>query len=443
MWPLFSPGMRSHSPWSREIALVVGLCLIAWWVGESIGVSLWLLVLCLGGWLGWHLYNLRLLIVGLESGGRRLPKATPGLWGEVFRRMRLGSRRGRDHKKQVRRLLSEFSLSAKALPDATVVLNHKFEIQWTNRVARQTLKLPKSDMGKAITALIQYPAFRDWLQNQARNPVMEMEAPADSNRILSLRLVAYGHRQFLLVARDITERERLKAMHEQFVANASHELRTPLAVLQGAIEQMGSSIEIDSELKRPLSWMKRQSDRMQSILEDLLALARLEGHGNSREEWQPIPVYQLLEEICEDSVALSSAPQGHSMVLDVDSQAWVLGQRDSLYALFSNLIVNAVRHSPAGGEIRISWKRPSQGVRFCVSDSGPGIGAHHIPLLTKRFYRVDGGRSRQQGGTGLGLAIVKHVLDLYGVEIEIHSEFGKGASFGFTMAEEFLALPSS
>jgi two-component system phosphate regulon sensor histidine kinase PhoR len=139
---------------------------------------------------------------------------------------------------------------------------------------------------------------------------------------------------------------------------------------------------------------------------------------------------------CEQEVrALSKllTQQGHQLVFEADTPCEVAGVQAELFSAMSNLAANAVRYTPDGGRVHVSWKLLADGRgRFQVQDSGPGIAPEHLPRLTERFYRVDRSRSRETGGTGLGLAIVKHVAQRHGAELQIDSIVGNGSTFSIT-----------
>ena len=139
-------------------------------------------------------------------------------------------------------------------------------------------------------------------------------------------------------------------------------------------------------------------------------------------------VPELLTTLAEEAITLSGAAR-HVVQLDIDSREGLRGDAGELRTAFSNLVSNAIRHTPGGAEVLIRWWTAGDGAHFSVSDSGEGIAARHIPRLTERLYRVDAGRSRDTGGTGLGLAIVKHVLERHGAKLEISSKVGGGSTF--------------
>jgi two-component system phosphate regulon sensor histidine kinase PhoR len=129
----------------------------------------------------------------------------------------------------------------------------------------------------------------------------------------------------------------------------------------------------------------------------------------------------------------------HQLTFEVDNTLKVLGSEDELRSAISNLVYNAVNHTPAGTDIVVRWQHTPTGAEFSVEDNGPGIAPEHIPRLTERFYRVDKARSRQTGGSGLGLAIVKHAVNHHESRLDIQSTLGKGTRFSFVIPERLIA----
>jgi two-component system phosphate regulon sensor histidine kinase PhoR len=252
---------------------------------------------------------------------------------------------------------------------------------------------------------------------------------------LSLQLHPYGQGRRLLLSRDVTLIEQAEAMRRDFVANVSHEMRTPLTVLAGFVETLQTLDLSPQEVRRYLDLMATQSQRMQTLVSDLLTLSRLEGSplpGLS----ESFPVQALMTQCELDASALSSymGRAQHRLEFDLQGAADLIGVASELQSAFSNLVSNAVRYTPAGGQILVTWRLlPDGGGEFAVQDSGPGIAAEHLPRLTERFYRVDRSRSRESGGTGLGLAIVKHVLQRHGASLKIDSVVGQGSRFAVVL----------
>jgi two-component system phosphate regulon sensor histidine kinase PhoR len=257
-----------------------------------------------------------------------------------------------------------------------------------------------------------------------------LEIAPDHNRaiMLSLRITPFGERkrQRLIVARDVTTVYHLNMIRRDFVANASHELRTPLTVLTGFLETLSDSELTPEAHKRPIELMVNQSERMRSIVEDLLMLSRLEMDDRS-EDIGPVDIPKELELIIDEAEALSE--KCHEFKADIDRDLLVLGNQLELRSAFSNLVFNAVTHTPPGTRVHIEWHRKGFTPVFSVTDDGEGIAQQHIPRLTERFYRIDKARSRASGGTGLGLAIVNHVLNRHSARLFIASELGRGSTF--------------
>lgn len=221
--------------------------------------------------------------------------------------------------------------------------------------------------------------------------------------------------------------EKLETMRRDFVADVSHELRTPLTVIHGYLEMLCSK-DYDSQLKKIFQQMYQHSLRMGNVIEDLLLLSRLETIPEEAEAAQKILVAKVLHEL-RDALLPMSADKQHNVILEVDAELLLVGYLDELNSLFSNLMSNAIKYTPARGEITIKWYQKGTYAIFEVTDTGIGIAQQDIPRLTERFYRVDKARSRVSGGTGLGLAIVKHVLLRHNGELEIDSVLGEGSTF--------------
>jgi len=430
--------MYGMSPWRQETMLIIASLIALAIMGSVVDQSLLFVMFGLAAWLTWYISQMKKLLLWLEKSKKKLPEDTPGMWGYVYYRLLAQDRKSKSRKKKIRRIIKEFSASTRAMPDATVVLNDRFEIQWVNEAAIRMLGLRRNDTGQLITDLLRQPEFREWIyQNDMQGDYIN-RSPKDSLVSLMMRAVPYGNQQYLLVARDITERLRLDQMRQDFIANASHELRTPLSVLQGSMEMLEAKLDNDANLEKPLQWIRKQSERMQSILEDLLTLARLEAYRPERADLQEFNISELIRQISEEARFLSNKNGGHNWTVKLQDSSLILGNIEHFRILISNLIFNAVRYTPSGGSIMVLWERRASSLHFSVIDTGPGIPARDVPRLTERFYRVDVGRSRDTGGTGLGLAIVKHILDIYQSRLEVVSQLGRGSQFGFGLPLEYL-----
>jgi two-component system phosphate regulon sensor histidine kinase PhoR len=430
--------MQLPASWFKEFASLGVFLGMLWLLGAAAGYSGYLVLAGLLIYLGWHVFNLLRLVKWLDRKNKKLPGFTPGIWGHVYYRLEARKRKTARRKKQVRRLLKAFNTSSRALPDATVTLDRDFYIQWINDAAGTMLGMRRSDAGQPITNLIRHPDFHAYLDKAKFNEPLSLASPVSLDRELMLKIVPYGHKQYLLLARDVTRQNRLDQMRRDFIANASHELRTPLAVLQGSIEQLQLP-GVDEAGSKPLSRMQRQCERMKRILEDLLTLARLEGRqADTTPLLEVVSPAMLLRDVVEEARAFSEQNGGHNFVLELDDSFQLRVNMEDLLIICSNLVMNAVRYTPAGGTITTTLERRANNARISISDTGCGIPEQHLPRLTERFYRVDVGRSREAGGTGLGLSIVKHALEHYRSELEISSDLGKGSTFAFTIPAEFV-----
>jgi len=248
-----------------------------------------------------------------------------------------------------------------------------------------------------------------------------------------VQLHPYAGNRRLLLSRDVTAAEQAEAMRRDFVANVSHEIRTPLTVLAGFVETLQNLPLEASERARYLGLMSQQARRMQSLVDDLLVLSKLEGSPPpGAGEWTAVGA--LLAQCEQDARSLS---KGQVIAVAAAPPLEVSGSHAELLSALSNLVGNAIRYTPAQGKVEMACHLLADGrAQFEVRDTGPGIAAEHIPRLTERFYRVDRSRSRETGGTGLGLAIVKHVMHRHGGELRIASTVGVGSSFA-------LVLPAS
>jgi two-component system phosphate regulon sensor histidine kinase PhoR len=244
--------------------------------------------------------------------------------------------------------------------------------------------------------------------------------------VLEVQVFPYGDNHRLVLSQDVTEVERTDAMRRDFVANVSHELKTPLTVLSGFLETLRDLPLSVADRNRYLESMAQQSARMQNIIQDLLVLARLEGDARPPLN-ERVNMNMMAAQLREDALTLSAGR--HKIEFQIDNGLDLMGAESEIHSAMGNLLINAIRYTPAGGSIQVTWgERDGRGV-FCVADTGPGIPAEHIPRLTERFYRVDHSRSRDTGGTGLGLAIVKHVLQRHDAQLIVRSTVGEGSTF--------------
>jgi two-component system phosphate regulon sensor histidine kinase PhoR len=247
----------------------------------------------------------------------------------------------------------------------------------------------------------------------------------------------------IIVLHDTTELRRLERLRRDFVANVSHELKTPLSVIKACIEALIDGAVEDPEARKPfLEQIADQGERLHALILDLISLARIES-GEEVLDLQAVPVEAFVAD-CLDRHApraeakrqqLVAAPEGPPVA------AW--GDEEALGQILDNLVDNAVKYTPDGGTIRVSWRDTGETVELQVADSGPGIPERDLPRIFERFYRVDKARSRELGGTGLGLAIVKHLAQIMKGSVKAASTVGRGTTFTVTLPKAPAARPAA
>lgn len=423
-----------------------------------------LLFQLLGGWLGWYLPpnhlpwygglagvvagGLLWILLDLSRGVRVLQwlrlgdvsdvAVNRGLWGEVSDRARRLVRAREQQTRESENRLQDFLAALQASPNGVVLLDAQGRIEWCNQMASTHFGFDaQRDMLQHFVNLVRDPGFAAYFASG--NFLQSVTLPGRDNTPsrpvrLSVQLHPYGDGRRLLLSSDVTALEQAEAMRRDFVANVSHEIRTPLTVLTGFVETLRTLSLDEQERERYLSLMAQQAQRMQTLVNDLLMLSRLEGSPlPAATEW--VSMRLLMEQLEQEGRALSavlnaSAGPAHDLHFELPQEGEIAGTLGELLSALSNLVSNAIRYTPPGASVHVGWQWQADGrVEFVVRDSGPGIAPEHIPRLTERFYRVDRSRSRDTGGTGLGLAIVKHVAQRHGAELKIESALGKGSVF--------------
>ncbi len=410
--------------WLRTLLVAGGVALvpILFWFGSGPVAGLTVAVACLAAILAYQFWNYARLLTWL---GRLNGEAS---WGDVFYLLDKQTRFGHDRQQKAMADMEQMRVATSALPDALVVLDADNRIVWLNDAAERQLGLSQArDVGQFIYYLLRHARFTEWLTLDSYNQPLQMKSPVVPEQTLLIRMVPMPRNQRMLFAHDITEVERVDAMRRDFIANVSHELRTPITVIAGFLETFGEMAAPDpAAFQKYVHLMLEQSDRVRRLLDDLLALAKLEGDQDMKNETVDAPA--LMELLLNEARGLSQGR--HEVELLMTTRAKLIGRTEELHSAFGNLVSNAVRYTPPGGAVTLGWTLTRSGsAEFSVRDTGEGIEAQHIPRLTERFYRVDRGRSRATGGTGLGLAIVKHVLQRHQGKLRIESVVGKGSLF--------------
>jgi len=402
--------------------------LVAALMGSLLGAAVWFVLDCMRA-----RKTLQCLRFEESCGDQR----NSGVWGELLERAGRLFRSKDRARQEAESRLQDFLSALQASPSGVVLLDSHRSIEWCNQTAAAHFGLDLGrDLQQNIGNLVRDPGFAAYLAGRSFDHELLMPARHDTpNRPmrLSVQIHPYGGGRLLLLSHDVTALEQAEAMRRDFVANVSHEIRTPLTVLAGFVETLQTLELSDTERQDYLKLMAQQAARMQSLVNDLLTLSRLEGSPvPNTDTWTSARL--LMQGLEQEARALSTlvcgsaVPQQLHFACPFDGQ--LAGIFSELHSAMGNLVSNAVRYTPPGGRIHVGLCALADGqLLFEVRDSGPGIASEHLPRLTERFYRVDRSRSRETGGTGLGLAIVKHVTQRHGAELTIDSKLGQGSRF--------------
>lgn len=425
------------------------------WIKSVVRLCLFLLVFAA---IGWYLEDM-LLAVALGATGllfinywqlfklnrwlwhsrKMSPPSVSGLWEHIYEGIYYLQRRNRNKRKELGALVKRFREGSEALPDAAVVVDAKACIIWCNRLARLELGLRwPADAGRRLDNLIRHPEFIEYFHAGKYHYPIEVPSPLNAQKSFEYRIMPYGEEHLLLIARDVTRVSQLEEMRKDFVANVSHELRTPLTVINGYLEILPSSNELqDPFVGKAFQEMSAQTHRMQNLIEDLLVLSRIEA-SSERVYENTVDMAQMLTQVQLEAHALNKE-KGHIIEFHLTEGTLIYGVETELRSACSNLIFNAINYTPEQGKIDVFWGPHNDGMKFAVKDDGDGIEQRHLSRLTERFYRVDKARSRKTGGSGLGLSIVKHVLNHHNSHLQIVSEMDVGSEFFFQLEAEMIA----
>lgn len=425
---------------TRLIVITFITLIISWVMGEAFSATVgWMTaVICLALLLVhqlWHASKLTVLLLSPSYG--EVPVAM-GIWGEIYYRLHKLVKGWRDQVLEVEQQHQRFIQAIQASPNGVVMLNEDDQIEWCNAIAEKHFGLnARRDAMQRITHILRKPAFVQYIIRQNYREPVKLTGMGDFEQFsLEVQIFPYGDKQKLVLSQDISQIEKTDAMRRDFVANVSHELKTPLTVLAGFLETVSELDLNEQERDRYLEMMSVQTSRMKTLVEDLLTLAKLEGNPEPPIS-QVVNMPNMLARLKLDAEGLSQGK--HQISFDQNSDKNILGDDLELYSAFSNLVSNAVRYTPEGGKVCVTWAQIGEEIELCVSDTGPGIAAEHIPRLTERFYRVDRSRSRETGGTGLGMAIVKHVINRHHGELKIESTVGVGSRFCLVFPKQRIA----
>jgi signal transduction histidine kinase len=311
------------------------------------------------------------------------------------------------------------------LQEGVAAVNAQRQVILLNAPARRLLGITDA-VPFSADLLPRDPELRDALAGALAGEPSDPSEISLGGRTVMLTARPLHDRGGLLAFFDLTNTRRLEAVRRDFVANVSHELKTPITIIGGFAETLATDDPPASERRRFVEAIRGNARRMQRLVDDLLDLSRIESGG-----WVPKPERIDLRAAATEitaSFASAATERGVRLDLNIDHRAFALrADATALRQILSNLVDNALRHTPAGGRVTIFSEAAPDGLVLGVRDSGTGIPAEHLARIFERFYRVDPARSREAGGTGLGLAIVKHLVEAHGGRVIATSAQGRGA----------------
>ncbi len=324
--------------------------------------------------------------------------------------------------------------------EGLLLLDRNRKIYLANRTFKTLFNLKVEVRGKTIVEALRLHELDELLSRvDAEKQVLdyEIKLPDLQGRWLQVNAAAIansaGEREgTILVFHDLTRLKQLERQREEFVANVSHELRTPLSLIKGYVETLLDGARDNPEVaERFLKIIERNANRLDLLIQDLLTISALES-GRLRLELSAVGLHMLTEKVFTD---LHSKADNKSMTLVNElPEVNTRGDLNRLDQVLTNLVDNAIKYGRAEGRVTVGGRKLDDGkLEVFVRDDGPGIPPEALDRVFERFYRVDKARSRDQGGTGLGLSIVKHIVHAHGGEVWAESEFGKGATFFFTV----------
>ncbi|MFC5863001.1 ATP-binding protein [Acidicapsa dinghuensis] len=328
---------------------------------------------------------------------------------------------------------SELAALLDSMQEAVVAITREGSVSWSNAVM-QRITGTQIREGRALVHSVRDPDVLACAEGALRDREVRYGRATSlvPGRIFEINAAPMPGGGAVVVLHDVTSVEAAEKSRRDFIANVSHELRTPLTSISGYVETLLEDERPSPETTREfLAIILKNSNRMNRLTEDLLALASVESPDYVLHA-QPIRASSLLDDAIE-SLAGMVVDSGIEIESGGAPDNVVMADPDGMTQVFGNLIENAMKYGKSGGRIRVCAKMAGREVEFTVQDFGPGIASEHLGRIFERFYRVDKARSRESGGTGLGLAIVKHIVQAHGGHVWAESELGHGAAFHFTL----------
>jgi two-component system phosphate regulon sensor histidine kinase PhoR len=369
--------------------------------------------------------------IAAGDAGRELPGGGGGeevqLLGASLQRMKDSLQSAAERADTERRLTA---MVFEQLPDGLVVVDSRLHVMESNAHFAKMIGTP-APAGRALYDLLRhrdlYELFEATLKS--RETAEKVVRLAD-DLVWQVTVVALpeGSRGAAVgVVRDVTRLERTESMRRTFVGDVSHELRTPIASIAAAAETLAEGGTDEADTVQLLDLIRRQSERMRELIDDLMDLAQIES-GAVELRKEELSLSELVREVSRD-LASAAASREIRVAVDANGDIPVAADRRRLGQIIRNLLDNAIKFSRDGATVRVYAGRDGGGVFFAIVDEGPGIPRAEQEKIFQRFYQIDRSRSKTRPGTGLGLAIVKHLVQLHGGRIDLESEVGRGSTF--------------
>jgi two-component system, OmpR family, phosphate regulon sensor histidine kinase PhoR len=341
-----------------------------------------------------------------------------------------------------RNYLRQIEMTLGSIREAVLIVDEDNCVCMANKAARALLGTDRQLAGRRVEGLLPSVTFLDYMHELRESHTPGAELVEIVKGVDHLWFEVTGavineegrvNKLYLFVLHDITKLKALENMRTEFVANVSHELRTPVTVIRGFTDTLieeGDQLSLE-ERQRFLGKIQRNVVRLNSLLEDLLTLSRLEGRAVVLKT-EPLSLNKIVQEACGN--ILDRKPADCALDLDLDAAVPVI-ELDALRItqVLENLLDNAIRHARGMTRMCIKTRLKDGAVTCSVEDNGCGIPPADVPHIFERFYRVDKGRSRELGGTGLGLSIVKHTIMQHGGTVFVESRVGQGTTIGFEL----------
>jgi two-component system, OmpR family, phosphate regulon sensor histidine kinase PhoR len=340
--------------------------------------------------------------------------------------------------------LEQLQATLGSLQEAVLIVDHTNHIILANNALANIFPKARNILNQRLERALHSLSFLTYVESVRKGnaqPQQELEFTEGNKTIwvevtgsLISPLDSERERWALFVIHDVTKLKKLEVVRKEFVANVSHELRTPLSVIKGYVETL-----VDGHRDMPLDdrdrflrTIQRHTERLNSLLEDLLTLSRLESINPGLQR-ETANLNELLRTVVDDFKARPSSADRRLSFNPDDSLQAVLMDPLKITQVVENLIENALKYSPKDSQIELRSRVRGNDVEVSVKDDGPGIPELDLPHIFERFYRVDKGRSREKGGTGLGLSIVKHIVQLHQGKVWLESQLGQGTTFYFSL----------